>query len=198
MGYTDRFPGLDERSRKQLIFRSRSLIGHYGFIGEDIEDIQQELYLHLSQQLPNYDPKRSSKSTFVDRVLTSGSRDLIRRQTAMKRDYRLCQTSLDQSIFSTDEGETSLGDSICEAQHAFDTGQSLKSDPDKIDLRIDVQRVLAKLDRMLRLICLGLAAQKTPTEISRELGICRQTFYDCRARIREAFEAAGMGVYVAA
>ncbi|MHB0911813.1 MAG: sigma factor [Armatimonadota bacterium] len=198
MEHTERFPGLDERSCKQLAYRSRSLIGHYGFTKSDLEDIEQELYLRLYRLLPKYDPARSSKATFVDRVLTSGTRDLIRRQTAAKRDYRMYQISLDQPIPSADEGDTSLGDSIWDTEHAFYLGHSLRNYTDKVDLRIDVQRVLSKLDKSLQPICLGLAARKTPTEISRELGICRQTFYDRKLKIRKAFEAAGMGVYAGA
>jgi len=189
---------LDERSCKQLIFRSRSLIGRYGFTKSDLEDIRQELYLHLRRQLPKHDPNRGSKATFIDRVLTNGSRDLIRRQMAMKRDFRMHQISLDQSVFPSDEWAVSFGDSICEVQRAFDVGYSPKNNMDKIDLHIDVQRVLAKLDRNLRLICFGLAQEKTPAEISRELGICRQTFYDRKERIREEFEAAGLRAYAGA
>ena len=84
---------------------------------------------------------------------------------------------------------STLGDSITDTD-------STPSHTDRIHLVIDVQRVVAGLDQDLQSLCHALSMQKTPTEIAREHGICRQTFYARRMRLRRAFEDAGMQVYL--
>ena len=186
MGQGDRYPGLDDRSRMQLERAASSLTGHYGFTRSDLEDIRQELYLRLHRNLPQHDPMKGGKATFVDRVLRSAVRDLIRRQVATKRDHAMCTASLDSPYPG---GYGTLGDSITDTD-------STPSHTDRIHLVIDVQRVVAGLDQDLQSLCHALSMQKTPTEIAREHGICRQTFYARRMRLRRAFEDAGMQVYL--
>ncbi len=198
MGYTEKFTELDERSCKQLEYKAKSLVGHYGFTKSDIEDIKQELYLHLYQQLPKYDPARSSKATFVDRVLGNAVRDLIRRRKSECRDYSMCQTSLDQPAYPGNEGYETIGDTISEAQSASGISWNRQNNIDMINLQIEVKRIMSKLDEELQAICIGLSANMTPTEIAKELGICRQSFYVHKSKIRKVFEDAGMQVYATA
>jgi len=194
--YTERFPKLDKRSCEQLVYRAKSLVGQYGFTGEDFEDIQQELYLHLYRQMPKYDPKRSSKATFVDRVLRNAACDLVRGQIAQMRHYTKGNTSLDQPISFDNEGDITLGDTISN-DHALGTPHAA-NDMTKVDLSIDMRRLLAQIEPRMGQFCLDIASEKSATQIAKEHGICRQTFYIWKVRIRTLFESAGLQAYVGA
>ena len=192
---TESESGLDKRSYDQLIYKSKSLVGHYGFTKEDIEDIQQELQLHLYQQMPKYDPNRSSKATFVDRILENAIRDLIRRQKSQCRDFAMCTVSLDQSAFSNEESTITIMETIENTQHSFGASTNTKNNMDKVDLRMDVQRVLAGIEPKFQQFCLDLMSMKSATDIAKEHNICRQTFYVWKDRMRAIFESAGLRVY---
>lgn len=53
--------------------------------GMDWEDIAQELYLHLWLVRHKYDSTKSSRRTFIARVVVNKIRDLARKSLAKKR-----------------------------------------------------------------------------------------------------------------
>jgi len=66
----------------------------------------------------------------------------------------------------------------------------------QVDLRLDLERVLAQLSPRDRIICQHLSNGHTTTDIAQHLGCCRHAV-DCAVqRIRQVFGKAGMQVWI--
>lgn len=130
----------------------------------DREDLEQEGLVACWRALPRFDPTRASLRTFVERVVVAHLTSLYR--------ARRCRPRLQP-----------LGHDQYRAADGWARG---------IELRSDVQRVLAALQDGDRQVALALMAH-TPAEASRHLGIARSTVYARLQHIREVFQAAGLG-----
>ena len=69
---------------------AQGLVGRYGYTRSDLEDIVQDLALHVLERLGEYDPGRGAWSTFLKRVVRNKIGHLIEHRTFQKRDYRKC------------------------------------------------------------------------------------------------------------
>jgi len=69
---------------------ARDLVGRHGYTRSDLDDIVQDLALHVLERLGEYDPGRGAWSTFLKRVLRNKISHLIEYRTFQKRDYRKC------------------------------------------------------------------------------------------------------------
>ena len=66
---TDKTIATDEYATTLMRVKARQLAGNYGFTRSDREDIEQDLILHLIQQMRHFDPKRGGETTFVSRLV---------------------------------------------------------------------------------------------------------------------------------
>jgi len=67
---------------------AQTLVGRYGYTRSDLEDITQDLALHVLERLGEYDPGRGAWSTFLKRVMRNKIVHLIEYRTYQKRDFR--------------------------------------------------------------------------------------------------------------
>ena len=81
---------------KTICSKARGLVGSYGFTSADCDDLQQEAALDLHLRRRFYDPARSGRRTFVQRVVSNRFANLIAERRAGCRDYRACMRSLDE------------------------------------------------------------------------------------------------------
>ena len=66
--------------------KARQLRRQRGFTRSDEDDLRQELWLALIGQADKFDPRRASFNTFVDRVVRTAVRMLLRRSDRLERD----------------------------------------------------------------------------------------------------------------
>ena len=90
------FHGADEYALKLVRAKARKYLGRYGLTAADVEDMQQELLLHLHFAMKKYDPSRGERTTFMDRVVQKRILSIIRYKTASPRDYRKEAHSLNE------------------------------------------------------------------------------------------------------
>ncbi len=69
---------------------ARGLVGRHGYTRSDVEDIVQDLALHVLERMGKYDPGRGAWSTFLTRLIRNKVVHLIEYRTYQKRDYRKC------------------------------------------------------------------------------------------------------------
>lgn len=188
-------PNLPEYASKLIRHKTKQLIGRFGFTRSDRPDLAQELAAHLVERLPKYDPRRSSQSTFISRVIERKIASIIRHQKAGLRDHRRVGRSLAE--LSTDEfgKPTELGDTLHSDADARVERRSGPREINRADLSIDVRSTVESLNPTARRICEQLP-EKTVTEISRQLGLSRATVYEHIARIRRQFHDAGLAEYM--
>jgi len=70
-----------------------------------------------------------------------------------------------------------------------------KSNKERIDLEIDLERVMESLPQELQQLCENLSKYSI-SETSRRLGVARSSLYRSIYKVRDAFEKAGMRDYL--
>lgn len=95
--------------------KARKMVGHYGYRTCDVVDLEQELALHMVQQMRLYRPGRGTRAQFVNRIAKNKLLNIIERRTAQKRDDRrnvAIEKAGDHSSAFPNSGTlvTSLGD----------------------------------------------------------------------------------------
>ena len=160
--------------------KAKELAGKYGFAEDEVEDLQQELSLHLLRQWSQYDPSKSKPTTFIADLIDIRISEMIRDQRAQKRDAQRCVAFSEAG----EAAEYGLMDGV--------RGQPEVSDQEQAELRTDCDTVLSKLSPDLRRTA-ELLQEMSPAAVARELGISEGTLWKRMARLREHFERAGYG-----
>jgi len=184
-------PHLSEYASKLVKHKAKQLIGRFGFTRSDRADIEQDLILHLLQQMRRFDPKRGSENTFVSRIVNRKVASIIRHRCAEQRDFSRVDWSLNEPAQDEDGNPTERGQTL--DTHA-DRRLGGNAEP-PMDLMLDLRRVVETLDDELRRVWDALLARSV-SGAARRLGLSRCAVYARVARIREHFAAAGLDVYL--
>ena len=191
MGYDAPAADVDPYAAMHIRHKAKQLIGRNGFTRNDLEDIRQELTLDHLKRRDQFDPKRSSLHTFIVRIVRHKIASMIEHREAGVRDYRREECSLDEPVVDAD------GHGV--ERHETVDGEADRpglSAHERHQLRLDLERVFLGLPEDLKPVCRLLWAEKTISEVSRELGIARSTVYERIKRLRSRFEDARLGDYL--
>ena len=196
MGGQNRYPDYDLYAVKLIRTKSRQLCKQPDFSLNDRLDIEQDLMIELAERLPTYDPDRASEEAFITWVVLQRIADLIRSQRTKKRRIDVEATSLNDLVYVSESGskEEKWATLDNEIFQEF-TGSDAKSRNERIDLEIDLERVMENLPEKLRTVCEFLSKYSI-SETARRLGISRTSLYKSIHELRDAFEQAGMKDYL--
>lgn len=126
------------------------------------DDFVQESLIAVWRRLRRYDPRRSSLQTFIDRIVTSAFRSILRRQRAAKRN----------------------------GSELFPKSSSVDSQM-HIEIQIRLRRAFRGLNPIDRGVARLLLCEYRPAEIGPILRISRTAVYRCIDRIRVATSVEG-------
>ena len=163
--------------------KANQLTGKYGFLRDDIDDIQQSLVLDYLQRVRRFDADRGDSDHFARHIVKHGVARLIESQRAACRGYgnRLCSVS---TACGRPESPD-LADSISEEDRI------LKRSPQKLErdlvLRVDVAKAVGALPDDLRRVCLFLMALDHVGQVATAAGVSRATLYRRIRAIRARF-----------
>jgi RNA polymerase sigma-70 factor, ECF subfamily len=161
----------------QASCRASLLVATAGFTSDDWEDLRQEIVLDLIRRAPKFDPERGNWHGFVRGVARHHSTILIAGHRRRTREV--------------------LGEDLKrEDAHVGDSADALDKCPGsnpvvELDLRLDVQRVVARLPPHLRSLA-NLLGQMPVKELCQYTGKSRPTVYRMTLQIKEAFFDAGL------
>jgi RNA polymerase sigma-70 factor (ECF subfamily) len=156
-------------------------MGSYGFTSDDWDDLRQELLLDCWRRLPRFDAARGPWQGFVRGLIRNRSCVLVTRQARRRQFEQL-----------GGDGEQLDGSEELDHQ-AFRHRPELRT-PNPcfgLELRLDIQRVLAGLPEPLRVVASQLA-ETTIADICRRTGRSRSSVNHMVLRIRSAFRKAGI------
>lgn len=190
MGANARFR-LSEYASKLIKHKAKQLVGRFGFTRSDRADIEQDLILHLLQQMRHFDPKRGSENTFVSRIVNRKVVSIIRHHCAEQRSVRRVDWSLNEPAQDEDGNPIERGQTL--GTNA-DRRDGRAAEPPQ-DLMLDLRRALETLDVELRRAWDALLTGSV-ADAARQLGISRFVVYARAAKIREHFAAAGLDIYL--
>ncbi len=195
MGNTNAFEGLDSYSVNLIHYKSRRLIGYLGMTESDREDIEQDLAIHLRQNLSKHDPARGSVKTFINCVLDNRIRAIIKSRSSSVFDCRTHAYSLDTVVQDEDADAMTRGDMLDADEYQMALGNAGRPTIETIELRIDVERAVASLPPDMREVCM-LLSRTTVAAAARELGISRAKLYDIMRRLRDMLRDHGIDLYL--
>lgn len=191
----DEFNEKIDRFTRGIIRRKvKQLIGRAGFLPQDREDLEQELFVRVLQSLPRFNPGKAHRNTFITTVVERYVANILRNKQANKRDHRRIG-SLNVTIEFTEDGPTELAQTIGERELDARIGRRRRTDEELAQLAIDLADVIATLPEAWQTL-LELRKTQTMQEIASELGVPRTTLNDWMRRIRQRFERAGMRDYL--
>lgn len=163
-------PRLTESDAEIIKRKARALVGYYGFRTGDVEDLCQELAMHVVTRAHLYRPERGSRAQFVNTLAKNKLLEIIRSRTAQKRDKR-------RDLSMDDPGAAS----------PFDRSTS----PGRIDLQLDVRWALDRMPEDLRKVAM-LRLQHSERALERLLGLTRAQVRTRLGQIRRFLREAGL------
>jgi DNA-directed RNA polymerase specialized sigma24 family protein len=145
--------------------RAAAITALYGLPTDSRRDLEQEGLLELWRKRSAYDARRGSWRTFSERVVANRMSSLMRRMHS-ERSGRFREEPLEN-----------LGD--------------VAAPNSRGDLYTDVSWILARMSPFDRAVARCLM-DRSATETSQELSVCRATVYCAIGRLRAAFTEAGL------
>ncbi|MEN6358245.1 MAG: hypothetical protein ABFD83_14325 [Armatimonadota bacterium] len=194
MGNTNAFEGLDGYSVHLIRYKAQRLIGYLGLTESDREDIEQDLAIHLRQNLPKHDASRGSLKTFINCVLDNRVKAIIKSRSCSTLDVRMHAYSIDAAAESARFDEFTMADILDTDDYQIMLGNVNRTLIEMVELRIDVRRAVSSLPEDLQKVC-KLLSYTTVTAAARELGIKRSKLYEMMRRLRDILSAAGIKNY---
>lgn len=195
MHTTNCFEALDSYCVSLIQLKASRLVGNYGYTKSDKDDIEQELALHLRQNLPRYNQSRGTLKTFVSCVLGNKIRSMIREHVTDQYDSRKNGPSLSDPVAQESGERLNRVDIIDSDDYLIRMGKISRRECELVELRIDVERVVSRLPANLQELCVQLGRQSI-AEVSRDTGWSRGKIYDMKQVLLDAFIEGGLDEWV--
>jgi RNA polymerase sigma factor (sigma-70 family) len=180
-----------EYVQKLISIKARQLVRKPGFSRSDQPDIAQELVAHILKAAHLFDPARGSVCTFIARVVDSAVAMILRDRRRLKRAAGFRVLSLADPAFSGTDRESTLAETIEEADLRRRCGGTCRRDDEDCVRTIDLAQILASLPPHLQEMAVWLKEEREAA-VARDLGLSRRQVRKAVSQIREAFEAAAL------
>lgn len=132
------FEDVDAHSMTVIKHKARELVGHYGFTISNMEDVEQDLRIHVAQKLLEYDSMRGAKSTYVRTVIKRKITSIIKEERQSGRyDHRLIGRSLDEHVAADREDGLLLGDTLSWDSIRLGNSGLRRTSAEQSDMRIE-------------------------------------------------------------
>lgn len=175
-------PNLSDYAGKLIKYKAKQLVGHYGFTRSDREDIEQDLAQHLIEHMHQFDPRRSSQNTFLNRIVDRKRISILRQRFAQRRDYRMT-TRIDDLATDAENDQFEPVD------------QRIERVGSPSDLAIDLAHASESLDGDTQHMC-RLLMHESIAETARRLGLTRAQVRTRIARAHRLLTDQGLDIYV--
>ncbi|MEO5355100.1 MAG: hypothetical protein H7835_18085 [Magnetococcus sp. XQGC-1] len=176
----NRYKGIHPAIVDTVRHHAHKLASSGSFFPLDVEDIEQEMMIHLHRQLPRYDASKASAATFISRLISvhgiSLYRSVVARGVGGARTVSLSDFVRDGEGHFVELIETIPSDCSLWPNNGADWHEA-------VEARIDVMRFLEKLPKSLRQHALWLVSMSV-TEVLRMQGISRHVLYGIVSRMQ--------------
>jgi RNA polymerase sigma factor (sigma-70 family) len=166
-----------------------------GLSEHDRPDVEQQLATHVWQRLKRFDPARSSRMTYIRRVLDSEVKSILRSLGSQRAMFQSCLQSLADAVCGSDGEPVERFALVDDASRVSHRGVSPRADVELWQLRDDVRDVVDDLPPELRELC-HLLFEHSQREIARRQGRSRRAVREDVARILELFDDADLRDYL--
>lgn len=178
--------------------KARKLIGKFGITESNVEDLEQELFLHIFLKKKGGSSKaqvRHQGKSVMAQILDNRVRDIIEKAQTKKREGDLKSDSLHRELGQSEEGDSmTYEDVLSEDKALWRIGR--KRLVDEQETRHALHSTLGKLSPFQRKVCRLLLKHQKISNVAKALGMKRPTLYLEIERIREIFDEEGLGEYI--
>jgi RNA polymerase sigma factor (sigma-70 family) len=181
---------------KMIRQKAKQLVGHFGLMKSDREDIEQELKLALLERFDRFNPNTANWEAFTTMIVDHRIASLIDERWAEKREFCHNVVSLATQVPDTDGEQVELAQQIGGKHQERVTGVSLSDPIAEVELAHDLDVVCAKLPPDLRELVERLKYEPV-AQIARDMGVSRRTLRDRVSKLRAHFEADDLQEYLA-
>jgi len=164
------------------------------FMGEELEDLEQELHLKWLESRKHYDVKRGPIATYADFVLNNHIRNMLEARRAQKKAVQRCTCSLDDPVDEENEKGMTRHEIYNQDDYFSATGGRNRPQGEVQDLQLDLRRVLKRLPPRQRELARRLMNQSV-SEAAREMKISRVTAHNWAKVISAVFAEGGLDEY---
>jgi RNA polymerase sigma factor (sigma-70 family) len=177
----------DPYVRKLVHRKARQRTREKALKGDDVEDIEQDLWVHLIEQSSKYNPNKAVVATFAARVTEHKIVSLIRHRKALRRGGRKRVLSLDADVSDKHGKKVARGSLITADDGLRRLGVHKPSAVEAIDSAQNTERFLSQLPSELRDLVERTLASSI-TDVARDLGVSRTTIYARLSELRKFIE----------
>lgn len=182
----------NDYARTLIRVKARQLVRRPEFTACEVEDLEQELTLHILTRLDRFDPSRGSLNTYLARIVNTAIAMLIRERGRIKRNGGASVEieSLEKMVDQPDGSPAPLWATISDSDANRRYQTSHRSYLERSELRMDVQAVMEALPLELRRICEQLL-EGNKVGKQRDGGLSRRKYQAAINLIREQFVKSG-------
>jgi DNA-directed RNA polymerase specialized sigma24 family protein len=195
MGSRNRYHGIDPTLIQSVQAHARRLSRTNALPGKEIEDIEQELMLHVLRRSGTFDPKRASFPTFIDRIVRSRAAALSEAARTQKRGFGT-EIVLFTDLDTNSETETEPPTDRIGAHQAL-WGSSGHAPEDVAMLRSDLSRLFGTLPDGLRQCCRWLL-EDSVGDVCQRTGLARGSIHSRIETLRRRCRQVGLDNYFGA
>lgn len=155
--------------------------------GMEVEDIEQELMLDYLSRIQSFDPEKSCRKTFIDRILRHKCATMIKTAKAEKRNRGFQNSSLDS--YMQDGGREDIPEDM-----GIWSAPGVRSH--QTDLAIDIADAIHALPEAARFYCVMLMQDLPVRTLCKIHNRHPSTVYEAIGRIRRDFSERGLQTYL--
>jgi len=182
-----------EYVQKLIRIKAKQLRRRPEFRGAEMEDIRQELALHILQKADLFDPARGAVTTFSARVVDTAIAMMCRDRKRLKRGVGVPVQSLEDTACVGEDGEdVTFAETVQETDLSRRSGSYLPDESARRLLAADISEALGHLAQHCQEIARLMMAGAREAAIAAELGVSRRQVRNAIAAIRACLEVAGL------
>ncbi len=186
---------VNPRIRRILGRKAREMVGRAGITMDDVDDIVQDLLLHLLIHPIDIDPDRGTSAGLVCRVVDRKRSNMVASRRAIKRNQGEPPNSLSDAINPRDSESPTREEVYDMDTYLRLTGKSNRAQEDRTGLEIDIRKLLRVLPPGLGRIAL-LLMYYPKSEVAQMLGIPWSTFCGRCRELRKEMEKLNLNEYL--
>lgn len=183
---------LSDYARTLIRVKARQLVRRPEFTACEVDDLEQELTLHILTKLDRFDPARGSVNTYFARIVNTAIAMLIRERARIKRNGGdgVEIESLEKMVDQPDGSPAPLWSTISDMDGNRRFKKSPLPDQERSELRMDTMFMLQSLPPDLRRLCEQLM-DGNKADSQRDSGLSRRKYQAAINQIRELFTKSG-------
>ena len=180
-----------EYAKTVIRVKARQLCRRPSFSTSDTDDVEQDLFLHLLNQIQQFDPSRGSLNTFIARVVDSAVAMLVRERGRNKRAPATgVVQSLEVMVDQTDGPPSPLGATLSQDDAQRRTSVESMSHIDLFELADDIAHLIDALPPEQQAVCRA-RMDRNRKETEHDLDLSRRNYDAAIEQIREHFAQGG-------